>query len=722
MKTIKTTILVLSFLSFLSLAKAETFMVTTTDDDSAVANTNCNSTGDTTSGTCSLRGAVSVAESGDVIELGESTYCISTGPVDIYYPITLKGQGMNKTILDGGNGSGSLCAASSYQILNIIISSGNFTLDDMTLQGGSKIGNGGAMSISGGGNFHLQKVKITKNTSSQEGGGISISGGTISIEDSVIDSNQTTGTGSLGGGGIHITSGTLTLHRSVVSNNTVYGKDGGGIKIRGDSVSVTITNSTISGNQVLDSSTGRGGGIYFGRQSVSGSPVLTIQNTTIIGNSVTATSAIASTGGLYVGAGTANLISTIVAGNSFGSGTGSTDDCVSNAISGSFGDLVSLGHNFIPSSTCSASSTTGSGDVTSTAFSSSVLDTSLTTVNLGDMETKIHAIPSTSSPLYNAGDCSTSGVTTDQRGYYRNDGSCDIGSHEFGATSYCGDATKDTLEECDDGNSDNTDTCTDACENASCGDGYIQASNSETCDDGNTTDGDGCSSACVSETIFDGDGDGYLNDGTDCDDTNASIYPGATESCNEKDDDCDGETDEAGTTVGATSWCLDNDGDGYADENAGCDMISCTQPVGYVKNAVDCDDTNSSIHPGATEVANDGIDRDCDGDDDPDNDGDRYYDDDCDDTNPDIYPDATEIPDNGVDENCDPSDDLSGGSSTGGSTGAGSGGSSTGETGSTGGTSGSESTSGSSDGGATGSDPSQQPASGGGGGCSFQVY
>jgi hypothetical protein len=45
----------------------------------------------------------------------------------------------------------------------------------------------------------------------------------------------------------------------------------------------------------------------------------------------------------------------------------------------------------------------------------------------------------------------------------------------------------------------------------------------------------------------DSDGDGYggqICGGADCDDGNAAINPGATEYCDEVDNDCDGQTDE----------------------------------------------------------------------------------------------------------------------------------------------------------------------------------
>ena len=53
----------------------------------------------------------------------------------------------------------------------------------------------------------------------------------------------------------------------------------------------------------------------------------------------------------------------------------------------------------------------------------------------------------------------------------------------------------------------------------------------------------------------------------------------------------------------------DADDDGYGD--ASSPMSACSAPEGHTDNDVDCDDTDSSIHPGAPEVC-DGIDNDCD--------------------------------------------------------------------------------------------------------------
>jgi len=92
----------------------------------------------------------------------------------------------------------------------------------------------------------------------------------------------------------------------------------------------------------------------------------------------------------------------------------------------------------------------------------------------------------------------------------------------------------------------------------------------------------------------------------DCDDTNASVNPAATEVCNGIDDNCNGQVDEGVTTT----YYQDNDGDGYG--NPSVSQQACSQPQGYVPDNTDCNDSNASVHPGATEVCN-GIDDDCDG-------------------------------------------------------------------------------------------------------------
>jgi gliding motility-associated-like protein len=158
---------------------------------------------------------------------------------------------------------------------------------------------------------------------------------------------------------------------------------------------------------------------------------------------------------------------------------------------------------------------------------------------------------------------------------------------------------------------------------------------------------------------------GYVTDNTDCDDTNANAYPGATETPdNGIDEDCDG--------LDLKTWYEDSDGDGFGNDSVS--QESNTQPSGYVADNTDCDDTNAAINPNATEILDNGIDEDCDGGDaktwyeDADGDGfgnanvsqvantqpTGYVSDnsDCDDTEANNYPGNTEVCD-GIDNNCD---------------------------------------------------------------------
>lgn len=121
--------------------------------------------------------------------------------------------------------------------------------------------------------------------------------------------------------------------------------------------------------------------------------------------------------------------------------------------------------------------------------------------------------------------------------------------------------------DCDDGVACTTDVCRgDTCghspDNALCGDGFRCASTGcvpagctmdAECDDGLACTDDSCSGGSCTSTPRDGDGDGapaasvegmMCVSGTDCDDGNAMIGPGAMELCDGLDNNCNGSTDE----------------------------------------------------------------------------------------------------------------------------------------------------------------------------------
>lgn len=72
--------------------------------------------------------------------------------------------------------------------------------------------------------------------------------------------------------------------------------------------------------------------------------------------------------------------------------------------------------------------------------------------------------------------------------------------------------------------------------------------------------------------------------------------------------DGDGESD---LNENMLTWYEDSDGDGYGDSQTTTEAES--QPVGYVSDNTDCDDTNQTTYPGADEICEDAVDQDCDG-------------------------------------------------------------------------------------------------------------
>ena len=87
------------------------------------------------------------------------------------------------------------------------------------------------------------------------------------------------------------------------------------------------------------------------------------------------------------------------------------------------------------------------------------------------------------------------------------------------------------------------------------------------------------------------------------------------------------------------TWYADEDEDGYGDPDNSTLTSNCTPPAGHVTDNTDCNDNDATLTPA-------------------DNDGDGYStcSDDCDDTEPTAYPDNREIADDGIDQDCNGSD------------------------------------------------------------------
>ena len=114
-------------------------------------------------------------------------------------------------------------------------------------------------------------------------------------------------------------------------------------------------------------------------------------------------------------------------------------------------------------------------------------------------------------------------------------------------------------------------------------------------------DGDGFGDPAVSVSACTGTA-GYVTDDSDCDDADSAINPDATEVCDASgvDEDCDGFADDDDTAAtGKTTVYTDGDGDGYG---SGAVTFCDVPATGYADNATDCDDSESAIHPGGSEV------------------------------------------------------------------------------------------------------------------------
>ncbi|HEX6608876.1 MAG TPA: right-handed parallel beta-helix repeat-containing protein, partial [Chloroflexia bacterium] len=277
-----------------SAAPSATITVTTTADTLDAAAGNCAAITIAglpgPDGVTSLREAVCAANNspGSTITFGvNGTFTLTrtgvnedaaaTGDLDLLSNVTITGKGATNTIIDGNN-SDRIFDIDPLQGSNAVVS-----ISGVTIQHGSvnpaAINLGGGVATGGSSTVTISNSTITANQSvSGTGGGLEAFGAltltNVTVSNNIADAQ---------GGGIRAT-GNTTISGSTITGNS--SEVGGGLWLGSASgISMSVTESTISGNHAVDRPGGLGaasedgGGLYI---DTDGS--VTIQRSTISGN------------------------------------------------------------------------------------------------------------------------------------------------------------------------------------------------------------------------------------------------------------------------------------------------------------------------------------------------------------------------------------------------------------------------------------------------------
>ena len=248
------------------------------------------------------------------------------------------------------------------RVLNFSALTGDLSLEGLTLTGGRTTGNnlynygqgresthsGGGIRFASSGSLSLSNSTLSGNSTSgfyAYGGGIYTESGSVSLTSSTLSGNSTSGYAAFGSG-IGTRSGSVNLTSSTLSGNSTSGDSSHGGGIYTESGSVSLTRSTLSGNSTSGFDA-FGGGIGTRSGSVS------LTNSTLSGNSTSGDAAFG--GGIATLTGSVNLTSSTLSDNST-----SGDDAFGGGIGASAGS-VSLANSTLSGNSTSGDDADGGG-------------------------------------------------------------------------------------------------------------------------------------------------------------------------------------------------------------------------------------------------------------------------------------------------------------------------------------------------------------------------
>ena len=347
-------------------------------------------------GPCTLRAALQKANS---LGVGNN-YAIGLPPgtytLTLGSPLSIAISGSTMSINGGDPLSTIVDGNNTTQVFNV--TSGNVALNGVTVQNGRTTSAGGGIRTNFSATTSVSNSIVGDNSAGAGGGGIS-NDGTMTLTNSTISDNNVN-SGVDGGGGINNAGGSMTLINTTVSGNTVgpgcsgSSCTGGGIYNFG---TLTLTDSTISNNQASSPIGSDGGGI----RNVS---MLFVTDSTISGNTANRNG-----GGLY-SSNRATVTGSTITGNIANFGGGVVND-----------NMFTLTNSTVSGNTASA----GGGGLSTAGGGTSNLSYSTVAFN----DTGINssgAITNLSGTIIadSTAGANCTGTTTDQGFNLSSDGSC----------------------------------------------------------------------------------------------------------------------------------------------------------------------------------------------------------------------------------------------------------------------------------------------------------